>query len=176
MIVAALLANTHHGEIHISCRWRVLAIVGNMQSSVSSQSMSQKRVPPLALLRLTLMVAMVFLGLLGMHAMAHPASTPVASSATASHHMAGGEHHELAPLHNGASQGDSQGCADCPMKHDMSAVGCVLALLAILLLVRPPRALRVQPGVARCTALPLIWVSKVFRDRPDLIALGISRT
>lgn len=122
---------------------------------------------------LLLMIALtgvVIVGLLAMHSLnlhssadsGHQSSTAADASSTSNSHATAAE--------------DS--CADCGTGHsDMLAMACVLALLAVVLILARPRitrlwlALRPRPG----PGLPAPFRAEVLHP-PSLIVLCISRT
>ncbi|PCC27420.1 hypothetical protein CQ010_13555 [Arthrobacter sp. MYb211] len=130
--------------------------------------------PRLAIVRSLLLISAVVFGLFSMHVMNHV--LPVESSAPlAQPHAA-----EAMPLHHAplADPGhpSEQGCADCPMGHEMAAAGCVLALLIMLLFLRPPHTVAVARTVFLRTLRAASKLRGVAPNKPDLTALGICRT
>ena len=128
----------------------------------------------MTLVRMALLVGSVFIGLLSMHVLLAPATQPQSVPAT-SHEQIGAHHGARASADAKSVPERSHGCADCPMDHDLAAVGCVLALLALLLLVRPPKVLGIS-AVVESIYRPVNATSRVWATRPDLTALGICRT
>ncbi|WP_347039956.1 hypothetical protein AAHB37_07620 [Glutamicibacter halophytocola] len=106
-------------------------MVVGMGSMSNAMQQGQRRIPPLALLQLALLVGAVFIGLLSMHVLMSP-TTPSAAPMSSSgqgmiaHSLA----HDSDMVPAGGDEG--HGCEECPMDHEMSAAGCVLALLALL--------------------------------------------
>lgn len=128
----------------------------------------------MALLRMVLLLGSVFIGLLFMHVLLAPATKSDAVPAMG-HQQTVAHHGPHGSVEAKSVPEESGGCADCPMKHDVAAIGCVLALLALLLLVRPPKLMGIAPA-AQSIYRPANAFSRAWAVRPDLIALGISRT
>lgn len=152
-----------------------LAIVVTMQPSAKAVNKGQKRSELLTLVRLVLMMAALFLGLLGMHTIAHPAAA-AHTSTTMSQHLHDADQQSHAQMSDDGGEGVTPDCKNCPMEHQMSAIGCVLALLVILLFVRKPLSVRIHHRIGQWL-LPLrIREEFSLNGRPNLRALGISRT
>jgi len=136
---------------------------------------NQKGLPSLLLMQLALLLGAVFLGLFSMHILIAPSMSPNGHPSTHEHEQLAD--HAIIDSQIPLQQDDDQhGCSTCPMNHELSAVGCILALLALLLVLRPP-------GLRACRKkfdLRLIVLLRDLREqastKPDLTALGISRT
>ncbi len=145
-------------------------MIGNHLADASGRSC-----PRLAVVRSLLLISAVLFGLFSMHVMNHGASAQSPAPVSQAHPT------EAMPLHHAAladaGSNSEQGCTDCPMGHEMAAAGCVLALLAMLLFLRPPHTVAVAPTKfwrAWCAASTLRGVAP--ENKPDLVALGICRT
>ena len=129
--------------------------------------------PRLAVVRSLFLISAVLLGLFSMHVMNHGAQAQ--SLAPVAHaHPADAEPTPHAPPADAG--GSEQGCADCPMGHGITAAGCVLALLAMLLFLRPPHTLAVLPTAFPQTLCAASALPGIGPEKPDLVALGICRT
>ncbi|ALG28781.1 hypothetical protein AOZ07_07115 [Glutamicibacter halophytocola] len=150
-------------------------MVVGMGSKSNAMQQGQRRIPPLALLQLALLVGAVFIGLLSMHVLMSPttpAAAPMSSSGQGmiAHSLA----HDSDMVPAGGDEG--HGCEECPMDHEMSAAGCVLALLALLLFLRPPGILSRGKKLAMSPEALTLCRPRFLPSRPDLMALGICRT
>ncbi|MFJ2471054.1 hypothetical protein [Glutamicibacter sp. NPDC087583] len=130
--------------------------------------------PCLAVVRSLLLISAVLFGLFSMHVMHHGASaqSPAPAAVAQAHPAHTQPAHHAPPADAG---GGEQGCTDCPMGHETAAAGCVLALLAILLFLRPPQTVAVLRAVfprILCAGPELRGIAP---DKPDLVALGICR-
>ncbi|MGP9607077.1 hypothetical protein [Glutamicibacter sp. AOP33-2CA-4] len=130
--------------------------------------------PRLAIVRSLLLISAVLFGLFSMHVMNHGLSAD-SSAPPAQAHSA-----EALPMHHAplADPGhpSEQGCTDCPLGHEMAAAGCVLALLVMLLFLRPPHTVAVARTVFLRTLCAASRLCGVAPRKPDLTALGICRT
>ncbi|WP_404290698.1 hypothetical protein [Glutamicibacter arilaitensis] len=130
--------------------------------------------PRLAVVRSMLLISAVLFGLFSMHVMNHGLSAESSASLGQTHPA------EAMPLHHAplADPGNhsEQGCADCPMGHEMAAAGCVLALLVMLLFLRRPHTVAVARSVFLRTLCAASKLRGVAPGKPDLTALGICRT
>ncbi|WP_347755624.1 hypothetical protein [Agrococcus sp. ProA11] len=161
--------------------------------------------PLRALLLMGTTVVLLIVGLLGMHALAgstggHTGAGAVQSgaahadtsvAATGAHHVEAGSPPAVALQHahtsahadaavGAASHKDLQcaeTCAGTPLGHEHIAVACVLALLAGLLLLTPPRVLARgwMPAMPALGALS-VGSTQIGPPPPSLIQLSISRT
>ncbi|MGP9725783.1 hypothetical protein ACT3UA_03245 [Glutamicibacter sp. 363] len=133
--------------------------------------------PRLAVVRSLLLISAVLFGLFSMHVMNHglSADSPAPPAPPAQPHSAAAMHLHHAPLADPGHPSE-QGCADCPMGHEMAAAGCVLALLVMLLLLRPPHTVAVARTVFLRTLCAASKLRGVAPDKPDLTALGVCRT
>ncbi|WP_405219106.1 DUF6153 family protein [Agrococcus sp. Ld7] len=131
-------------------------------------------IPLRALLLLSTLVVLLIVGLLGMHALAGSTGGHTPSVAAHSGGTHGSTSVEAAAAH--ADPECAQACA-APLGHEHAAVACVLALLAGLLLLTPPRSIARAwlPTVSAITALAAGW-TQVPSPTPSLIQLSISRT
>lgn len=133
--------------------------------------------PRLAVVRSLLLISAVLFGLFSMHVMHHGASAQSPAPAPAAVAQAHPAHtqpaHHAPPADAG---GGEQGCTDCPMGHETAAAGCVLALLAMLLFLRPPQTVAVLRTVFPRTLCAAPELRGIAPDKPDLVALGICRT
>lgn len=148
--------------------------VRDMRTSSRDISTSERVRSPLVMIRSVLLICAVLLGLFSMHVLQHAGPTPPA--APSAHQTL---HGDLATSHwsvTGAGHGFEQGCAGCPMGHEMAAAACVLALLAILLIILPPRTLEIAKPQGTRFIPTLNFALDVLRNKPDLNALGICRT
>ncbi|MFJ5108305.1 MULTISPECIES: DUF6153 family protein [unclassified Glutamicibacter] len=131
--------------------------------------------PRLAVVRSLLLISAVLFGLFSMHVMHYGASaqSPAPAAVAQAHPAHTQPAHHAPPADAG---GGEQGCADCPMGHEMAAAGCVLALLAMLLFLRPPQTVAVLRSVSPRTLCAAAELRGIAPDKPDLVALGICRT
>ncbi|UYQ78788.1 DUF6153 family protein [Glutamicibacter sp. JL.03c] len=146
-----------------------------MGSKGNAMQPGQRPVPALAWLHLALLVGAVFMGLLSMHVLvapAMPSAAPMSSSGQGMIAHSSAHDSDMAP----AGGDEGHGCSDCPMDHEMSAAGCVLALLALLLLLRPPGILALAKKMAMRPEVLTLCRPRFPLSRPDLTALGICRT
>ena len=146
-----------------------------MAGDRSAKYQDQTAKPVLGLMQLSLLIGAVFAGLLSMHVFMAPTMEPAPSRSAPESVMVTHDaldHEQTAPA---GSHEDGE-CANCPMEHQMSAVGCILALLAMLLFLRPPglNSLGEKPEhwtrVLVCSQMDIAYL------KPDLTALGICRT
>lgn len=131
--------------------------------------------PRLAVVRSLLLISAVLFGLFSMHVMHHgvSAQSPAPAAVAQAHPAHTQPAHHAPPADAG---GVEQGCTDCPMGHEMAAAGCVLALLAMLLFLRPPQTVAVLRTVFPRTLCAAPELRGIAPDKPDLVALGICRT
>ncbi|TDU22385.1 hypothetical protein EDF61_11075 [Arthrobacter sp. JUb115] len=135
--------------------------------------------PRLAIVRSLLLISAVLFGLFSMHVMHHGASAQSPATATVPAPVAQAHPAHTQPAHHAPpadAGGEEQGCTDCPMGHEMAAAGCVLALLAMLLFLRPPQTVAVLRTVFPRTLCAAADLRGIAPDKPDLVALGICRT
>lgn len=151
--------------------------VGNVRgmSTTNLETIASERFrSPLAIIHLVLLISALSLGLFSMHVLHHPgansAMVPAAQNTLAT---------EL-PMHHSSIEvighGAVQGCADCPTGHEVAAAGCILALLAFLLFLRPPRILQTAKPKNSKSSPALKLARGILRNKPNLTALGICRT
>lgn len=151
--------------------------VGSMGASNLRVNFSERKRSAVGIVRSLLLISAVLFGLFSMHVLQHSGSTPPSvPSIQQIQHPASAE---MVVDHSSVSHtghNTDLGCADCPMGHDMAAAGCVLALLAIMLCFWPPRTLKIaKPGDSYF--LPALKLAlNILPSKPDLTALGISRT
>ncbi|MGP4994646.1 DUF6153 family protein [Glutamicibacter ardleyensis] len=108
----------------------------------------------------------MLLGLFAMHVLNNPVSVSSSMPTAQMHHAPVAD-----PEHS-----SEHGCASCPMGHEMSAAGCILALLAMLLFLRPPRTVQTRTLRQFLLIPTLALIRGTSPNKPDLIALGICRT
>ncbi|KUM32199.1 hypothetical protein AQ436_03655 [Arthrobacter sp. EpRS66] len=147
----------------------------DMDNNRDAKNHGLKRLPPLALVQLALLVGALFLGLLSMHILMAPTMSPnevmISSGQQQATHSPNHDSSVAPSDHDG-----NHGCADCPMDHQMSAIGCILALAALLLCLRPPGVLAQARKIEMWPAVLARCHSRGPSLRPDLTALGICRT
>lgn len=133
--------------------------------------------PAPVLRRIVLLVALVgavVVGLLAMHTLSeHPTGAVSAPMVTSEHHHAGSTVSSHA--HEGVAPCNDDGCGGGSL-HTMAAIGCVLALLILLVIVAPRTAPR-GGADPREQSGPLPRAELPARSHPpDLAVLCISRT
>lgn len=130
--------------------------------------------PHMAIVRTVFLIGAMLLGLFAMHVLNNPVSVS-SSMPTAQMQML-----EHDPMHHAPvadpEHSSEHGCASCPMGHEMSAAGCILALLAMLLFLRPPRTVQTRTLRQFLLIPTLALIRGTSPNKPDLIALGICRT
>ncbi|PRB72771.1 hypothetical protein [Arthrobacter sp. MYb213] len=135
---------------------------------------SERERSPLVIIRLVFLIGVLVLGLFSMHVLHQAGAISTTTPATQLTVATELPTHHLSVA--GIGHGSERGCADCPAGHEMAAAGCILALLAFLLFLRPPRILETAKLRNSKVRSALKLARGVLPNKPDLTALGICRT